>query len=909
MTAVAGGNASVVAAAKASPSVQGAAAITVGGTTAASVSIAAILQGVGCQPGAGVAPGLPANVLNACGQLDVTLNVDPGTNTLAGVDLIMNCTGNGNSGQDTVVASQNIASGDVTPLSVSESSSPVILSVNTAAFNATTGVVAFRNAPCALKAKARLTNSAQNATTSTSITLNNVDVKILGNAFLAAANAEGNNQLTQANDANGLPWHAGSVTVSVIPVLYSGRTVSSVSITLPGLAAAPGSNGGTLVVSTAPFSATFTNTTGNVVGRVGQITLFGPNDANGFPTPITPQAVVIDANGNDLALADPPPPFVQASFRLDNTSPQPPLELVIPTRQVGWINGSYVFTGSGLNNAITADNYVSCGDGFANAAGAGYACAGQVGVSSGTVSGNSGSNGLTTFTFYSIPAASYPGFPNANGTSTSSTTCSTTGWTKISTGNDLAETINNLAYVVRVFEADKLLNSRCTDLANTRVSVNTGAWTLGKFGVDKTPPASAFVDSSASNPGGSLANMTIKIGEPVPTYNVSFQETVAGSGFSATPVVTKLTRLAIDPGTGAASTVNSAFGCPITFNAGNGTCGTSAIGGTLVVDASSSAGVSSGVDGYYTYTGQVLDQARNAAPTLTRTIVIDRAAPVMGGVGVPGTLVGGATASFATSATDNLDLISTDFSLTYALNPTGNPAGAFLIRANGPTLGTAFDNVLTTSASFSLNVPGFIRNLQTTAAGGAPINNTAGLPTSITVRAYDAVGNVGPSAPAAIAAANVPQANLTNYALAQAGTGQTFQTWLVTNPATAISNCPTSGCAGGAAALHPSNFTITANAVGSETAVPGQQFSPPFTSVQFYYFNPAFGEWVFIGATSSAVGTDNTPPTQRTFTYSFSFTPPSFLPAGPMNLLAVGVNASGDALASPANANITLSNP
>jgi hypothetical protein len=929
VTAKGGGNTTVTATSNADPSVSGAAAISVGQTAPATVTIATINQGVGCQPGAGVTPGLPANLLNACGQLDVTLNVDPGSGTLAGVDLIMNCTGNGNSGVDTVVATQGSAASNVTPM-VSDATAPITLSVNTAAFNATTGVVSFRNAPCTLKARARLVGSAQTANTSTSLTLNNVDVKILTNSFAAGTGADGTAQLTSANDANGLPWHAGSVTVAVVPVLYSGRTVASVSVTLPNLANVPTNTGGTLTATAAPFSVTFVNSTSNsVTARVGQITLIGGVDANGFPTPITPQVVVVDAAGNDLSLVDPPPPFVQASFRLDNTSPQPPVSFVIPARQQGWINAAFTFTGSGNNNAPTADSYISCGDGYPVASGGGYACnpngptniappaiawavpgAGvgqQVGVSAGGVSGNSGTNGNTTFTYYSIAKASYPGL-NTNGTSTSSTSCSITGWTKIATGNDLAETITNQAYVVRVFEADKLNNSRCTDVSAARLTVNTGGWANGAFGVDKTPPVSAFVDSSASNPGGTIANMTIKIGEPVPTYNVSFQENVVGSGFSATPVSTKLTRLAIDPGTGAASTTGNTFGCPITFS--NNSCGTSALGGTLPVDATSAANpVSSGIDGYYTYTATVLDLARNAATALTRTIVIDRQAPVMGGVGVPATIVGGATASFATSATDNLDLVSTDFSLTYGNNPAGNPALAFLIRANGPSIGTAFDNVLTTTASFSLNVTGFIRNLQTAAAGGAPTNNSAtGLPSSITVRAYDAVGNPGASAPAPIAAANVPQANLTIYANPQAGSGQTFLTWLVTNAATMISNCPASGCGGAGTPLNPTSFTITAAAVGTENV--NTQFTPPFTAVQFYYYNPAFGEWVFIGSSSTPVGTDNAGQTQRTFTYSLGgFDPPASLPTGALNLLAIGVNASGDALATPVNANITLTNP
>src|SRR5690242_15049041 len=93
VTAVAGGTASIIAASKADASVKGAAAVTVGANVAATVTISTINQFNGFTS-------VPANLASAFGQLDVTLNVDPGTQQLAGVDLVMNCAGNGNSGQD-----------------------------------------------------------------------------------------------------------------------------------------------------------------------------------------------------------------------------------------------------------------------------------------------------------------------------------------------------------------------------------------------------------------------------------------------------------------------------------------------------------------------------------------------------------------------------------------------------------------------------------------------------------------------------------------------------------------------------------------------------------------------------------------------------------------------------------------
>jgi hypothetical protein len=371
------------------------------------------------------------------------------------------------------------------------------------------------------------------------------------------------------------------------------------------------------------------------------------------------------------------------------------------------------------------------------------------------------------------------------------------------------------------------------------------------------------------------------------------------------------TRLAIDPATNAASTTSTLFGCPIGFNANNNTCGTAAAAGTIAADAQTN-GTSSGIDGYYTYTGQIIDVARNTGNTVTRTVVVDRAAPIMGGIAVPATVTGGASASFATSASDNLDLVSTDYTLTYGITPAG-AAQPLNVRAQGQAIGVAFDNTLTTASSFSLTVPFFIRNVASTTAGGAPQNNGV-IPSQIAVRAYDGAGN--PSAPgvSAINAANVPQANLTNYAAAQpngavfTGTGFT-----VSNAVANISNCPAApvGCAGGGNPVNPTTVVLTATAQGTESAaVPAFQFLNPFTQVQFYYLDPATNEWTLIGSVAAPSVTDNAAQTVRTFTWTLpAFDPPAALGVGAFNVIAVGVNALGDALASAQNANITLTNP
>jgi hypothetical protein len=311
-----------------------------------------------------------------------------------------------------------------------------------------------------------------------------------------------------------------------------------------------------------------------------------------------------------------------------------------------------------------------------------------------------------------------------------------------------------------------------------------------------------------------------------------------------------------------------------------------------------------------------MDLARNTAPTMTRNVVIDQLSPTAGGIQVPASIIGGAAASFATSALDNLDLISSNYTLTYGAVPVGDPVANLPIRAEGPALGVAFDNVLTTASSFSVNVPFFIRSIATTTAGNAPQNNgAAGIPSSIGVRVLDAASNPSATSLNPIQPANVPQTNPTNYTVAPTGANPlaTMISFQVSNAAANVSNCPSATCAGGVAPANATTIALTATSTGNEGTT--YQFINPFTQVQFYYFDTGYAgasnEWILIGSAVAPVVTDNNPPTIRTFTWTLApFDPPAALGSGaPLRVIAIGVNAVGDGLASAVNANIALTNP
>jgi hypothetical protein len=203
VTAKANGTASVIATSHADPTQSGAAVVTVGSGTGAipTITVATVNQTI-C--GAlGQCNSVPANLANVFGQIDVTFNVDPAGQKLSEVDLILNCTGTGNSGTDTIVAKQTITSGNVVP-AASAAAAPVTLSYNTATFNATNGATAFKNGPCQVKGKAiTLAGTAPTTTTSAStlITLNNADLVIVATPLTTTPTAP---QIASAVDANGL---------------------------------------------------------------------------------------------------------------------------------------------------------------------------------------------------------------------------------------------------------------------------------------------------------------------------------------------------------------------------------------------------------------------------------------------------------------------------------------------------------------------------------------------------------------------------------------------------------------------------------------------------------------------------------------------------------------------------------
>ena len=242
----AGGPVTITAAANADKNVKGAAAVTVvpAGSNIPLVTISTINQTV-C--GIGGCNSVPANLLNVAGQVDVTINVDASGQTLSKITGMVKC------GNDSVQVIQNIAAASIA--AADEAAAPVTLSFNTAAFNATSGVPTLHNGQCTVSAFATTTGGQQSAVNSTTFTLNNGD---MGVVTVSSTNA--------ATDNLNKPWIGGGpLTITVLPVMYSGRTPVASTIALnTGVgttgSAAPNPTVQTLTsLSSGVFSATWTN--------------------------------------------------------------------------------------------------------------------------------------------------------------------------------------------------------------------------------------------------------------------------------------------------------------------------------------------------------------------------------------------------------------------------------------------------------------------------------------------------------------------------------------------------------------------------------------------------------------------------------------------------------------------------
>ena len=885
------GTVTITAAAKADPNVKGAALVTVGGgggSAVPTVTLSNINQTVcgiaGCNS-------VPANLTNVAGQVDVTLNVESNGQALRSVQATMTC------GTTSVTQTQTISGTNVAPIAAEAAAAPVTLSFNTAAFNTTTGAPALRNGQCTISASATTTSGTQSASTSQSFTLNNQDMAVV---TVTSTN--------QATDPVNRPWIGGGpLTITALPVMYSGRTAVAATI---------GITGGTPTLNSTPPSTptqTITSPTGGAFTATWTNGPTPPSVQGYAASGITPTVTISDASGATFTsigtvtvrggtTSNTPANF---QFNFDDQKPAPGTFSVTNNIEQGII-------------APSGQGYIGTGFRFAADSNAGYRGPNAV-AGAQTQNNDWGGVDKVTVTFQSRVFGSGAAYTSLTNTA------------------NLAESATSQTYELRMITLDALGNA---DTTGTASSPQT---TTIRFGVDRTAPTNTVTAGPATGAVTTVANGTGNISFTV-SDNLSgtgpalvaqvrqwngLTSAASFNGFAAANEGHVSTNVAAPAGataanwnvigsvtSGAANTNPCYIG---RFNVAQSAAGPNAIpvlsatGTTLgfctpvVFDLNAVGGnlpSTRGLDGYWYTTVVATDVAGNQAAPVTRVVLEDQTAPTVNNIDLPATITGNSTASFPANVTDNAAASVGDIVGSYIIQNFAGPA----VSLRWPTTtgpGVAFDNVLTNSATVTPTIPNFIKNLQVGTTTVVPA--AGGNVTSVIVTALGAAGNAGSLT--ANFSAGLPQL--------VGGSTSTFTattipvSWAIQAPAnTNVTNCPGADvCA--TAATQPTSITLTVTATG-----PSATFVNPFATgtVQFWYRPTGGTVWYQIGTSSAGSSRDNG--TNRFWDFSVTFNPPALTPDGvplttpgmTIDIAAIGINANGDAIMSPVQT-ITVANP
>jgi hypothetical protein len=752
------------------------------------------------------------------------------------------------------------------------------LSLNSSQLNAAgTAPLIRNNAACTVRAIARTTSGTQSASGTTNLAINNPDMILATAAFPRTA-----------SDLVARVWYGGqdaAVTVTVRPILFSGRTAVSANVQLTGT----GKSG---TATTSPFVVSFptssTSTDPNslfgltVTGASVRITVLDNqgNTITGSPFVGGNPMIVTFASTTPSATATPPGQvptsgFFNGTFNTFNLDVQnPPVaSMNINFNSQNATNGyigsgfsfatsSQAFFASALNTASTLN---SLGWAQTSLTGVGSDCinvATATAIANGTLCDNGGVDKVTLVT----------SFTTSNPATSSST------FTTFTANTAIPESGSGTAYGLRIQACDALNNC-----------ASTGVTQLGRFGIDLTVPSLTQVTGS-----GPTNNAVYRIGDVVPgaiTFTVSDPQGaggVPGSG-AAAPASLLVTLQALQPSGTSSSATNCIIG-QLPAGATSGACANSITSATLVGSGGPINGQASltgttialpTAAGEYTLTVRGLDQAGNQSTVTTIRWYVDQAAPtVASGVAVPASIVGGTT--FSVAASDNMDVAAGNGYLRYAV---GGAIYRFFEAGTAAPVGATFDNALTRSSTITVPLATWFRSL-TGALGTAGVK-----PDSLGLRALDAATNL--SLPELVA---LPPLNIAD--------GSTISNTSATNGVTniTIAAAPNPIWAGGTTTTNPGTTTLTATVRAISLTS-----TTPFSQYCFYYANPngtqggaagvnnaSLGNLVQIGCTSAVATTGDG--TVKDFVYTQTFTPAVALGGNALLIYAVGVTSNTDAI-------------
>lgn len=820
ITAVAPGAATITATSTVDNTVAGSLALTVRAPAPATISIKSVTTGT---------TNTPVDINDVQDQIDVTLNVDPGDQVIQKVDILLD---------GTVVYSQAFSVEQSTEMSlaaVAEAIAEIVGSIKTDDYNQTTGVAKYLNGARQLSARLTVAGGSQVATPSITLQFNN------SNRFIETLTLGGTR--ASATSAGGLAFERGSLTVSVLPVVYeAGRTFAAGTASFGGCDASGfGTRTAALVApagGTGAWTVTFaqTGTTGATNVSNYEYSCAG----NGENASVT----ATDNAGNQLFASQAPyskPAAPAPRIRLDNRAPGVPTFMANPNvRQNGWINAGVGLTG--LNTSATDNDWLV--NGTADAGVGGYSRLLRTGA------GPTVDAAIAAATTTTLPA------PSA--------------------AND--------SYCAVISAADLLGNESALPAAGTTCtappapSFTAVAAQHLAFGVDIAAPTIAFSGGLASS---ARINTATVGGE----FQVTVQDTgtVGNSGMLSGSAVVGTVTLRNATATGAATCVLGTYTSGVCTPASVNVAPAFPLVATTTIAANTSTG-------YFTYTAVSQDAAGNQSAAVTRVVAHDDA------VNVPNltsalfnTPLTGSTATFTANASDNFDLWNVAYTLTYA----GGLAGPI----SYPTVTLNTFNVaplVNSNVPAGITVNGFMRQVEDITANAPITVSGAYKPTTLTGVARDQANNPSAAAVTAIAGAAVT----TGVSYTAAAAPLLTRSWAITAPsaATLVSTGATSP------ATNPLTVTFTMQACG-----PTATYASPFTRVDLYAVSG--GNLVQIGTASAGSTVDDGSAYGRCHPFTFTWTPGTAFGTAAQSVYAIGVNANGDALVTPVNAQVTTTNP
>jgi uncharacterized protein YjdB len=812
----------------------------------ASVSISAITTG---------GLGTPVNIANVAGQIEVTMNISAGNQTLDSVRVRL--------------GSKSAASQGFTVNGAPNA--PVTLSINTAAYtiNAdSTSTVSFPNGSTVVQAEL-FVKGASGPTASNTITINLNNADTFHARWILPAN--------QAVSTAGFLWYGGpntSTTINVVPVMYSGNVITSATIHMDDASVFGNASlcGTAVTDATAPFTATFT--CAGITNSTVQPGVAASLRADGNSGPAS-----VDATGNSSLRFANGAAMVQASqvpVRIDVLGPATATyEFITASTNDHWANASFRHDTSKAGV-------------FSRARGA------DAGVGQAAAS--------TDVYEYEDRAVS--------GTAWVGHTANTTNIPE----NPADFTVN--AYNGRVTEKDLLGNVTTTYLGNTTTSPGTENFGVDTS-APALEYLTAALDTAIVLPAlDTLQNTRILSNETgvanvfradSARFGVRYRDTRSGFGTTVglEPQFIRITRLA-PSGTscvvgvvvsstctyarrlGAIDATDNTYRRDTTQVYGSGINLSGGATGDLYTPAAASDSA-----GYYTFETYIVDRAGNQSAPISKTVAVDVAQPLITGIGFPATLTGGASVAFVPNATDELEVLDGALGLKYP----GMQAGAlntdtlyfprsFFADYKAPFAGAPLSNVVGGLGAFGaagLTLPiNFLRGIDSVATADslAPVALSAGYkPTGVVaqvfdIRAYTASGVTFTTPPfvsafqgAAILAGQVP-AGAVITSLGAGGKWYVFGVGTVTGGSTIQARAKTS--------------TVITNV--------------PFPQVAFYRLT-APGRWVYLGKVDAVAGTNPTIFDQgvdRFWTYTLSGVSPA-VAAGNV-IRAVGMTTAGDGL-------------